>query len=143
MTGKEFEDIVEEILIKYGKTYKREGTRRTYGHRASKGKFDFELQENAIECKVCRNLNDLTIRGLNKKTGKPYTNTDIKPHQLRALRQFSGTGYILIHDDNKNRSYALTMRDFDMFVIENDVPRTMNNIDKFEINLDQFLKGVN
>lgn len=142
MTGLEFENKVEELLIKYKKTYTREGTKINYGHRAGKGKFDFKLLNNAIECKSIGKLNNLTIPGINPKTHKPYTSTRIHSHQLKALRAFNGTGYLLIHESDSNTCYALTTKDFDNYLISHDMPRTLSDIYIYGIDLEEFIKGV-
>jgi len=143
MNGLEFENKVEELLIKHNIVYKREGEKINYGHRASKGKYDFELKHHAIECKSIMNLGSLSIPGINPKTHKPYASTKIHTHQIRALRAFKGVGWLLIHESNSNGFYALTMDDFDRFLVQNDMPRSLKGINvDYSIDLERFITSL-
>lgn len=135
------EDRVEDLLKKYNKTYKREGVRIRYGSKASKGKCDFILTETAIECKEISDLKLLTIPGFNKRTGKLYTNPKLKQHQLKFLRHFDGTGYLLIHETDSDTYHALTMHDLDMFLLANEMPRTLKGIEH-KIDLEEFIGSI-
>jgi hypothetical protein len=142
MTGEEFENVVEELLIKYNLVYKREGKQIAYGHKASKGKCDFQLNKYAIECKAISDLIYLSIPSINPKTHKPYVSTKIHTHQLKHLRAFKSNGYLLIHESNSNTFYALSMTDFDRFIIKHDLPRSLKGIDEHKIELEEFISKL-
>lgn len=142
MKGQYLENLVEQILIDLNVSYKREGTRVARGHRVSNGKYDFELSNVAIECKEITRLRELTIPGVNPKTHKPYAQPKIKTHQLKALRRFKGTGYILILETDSNRFYALSMDNFDRYLINHYPCRTLTDLDQYEINLDEWIRKV-
>lgn len=143
MTGLELEDEVERLLTENNINYTREGVKISYGHKTSKGKYDFELSDKyAIECKVRTTLKKMTIPGINPKTKRPYSNPMIKTHQLRALRRFKGVGYLLLHESDSNTFYALTTQEFDKFLINKDMPRTLEGVTEYEIKLEEFIGGL-
>lgn len=147
MNGEELEQAVEDLLIKHNLVYKREGKQMAYGHKASKGKCDFILEHHAIECKSIMDLNNLSLPGVNPKTGKAYFSPKVKTHQLAFLRRFKGIGWLLIHESDSNTLYALTMHELDMFLEEyvrkyNKIPRTLKGIDKYKIDLEEFIGGL-
>jgi len=145
--GDQFEDEVEQLLIENNIVYEREGTKVSRGHTSGKGDCDFKLKNAKVvmECKEIGLLNNLTLPGINRKTGKPYVSTRIHTHQLRFLRERTSKGvlgYLIIKETSTNGYYALTMRNLDSLLIENPKLRTLKNIDKHKIILEDFIRKL-
>jgi len=140
--GEQFENEVEELLIKHNIVYIREGTKVSRGHQSSKGKCDFQLKKYAIECKEIGTLNNLTLPGINRKTKKPYTSTRIQTHQLKYLREqtIKGiVGYLLIKEITTKLYYAVSMKDLNDILIVNPQLRTLKDIQEYGIDLEEFI----
>jgi len=141
MTGIEFENLVESLLIKNKIPYIREGVKVARGHQTSKGKFDFDTTY-AMELKHIDKLSNLTLPCcvINHKL---FIKADpkIKSHQLKALREADKVGGLLIHEGSTNSTYWLNMNDLDRLVIEHGLFSTFayGILDGYEINLDEFI----
>lgn len=144
MTGKQFEDLVEQKLIEHGIQYDREGEQNAYGHRASKGKCDFSLREcrlKAVECKTIGKLSNLRLPWPKSK------NTPLKTHQFAELRK-AGTPHEaghLILDNSTGTIYWMDMYQLDNIIMNYGMVKSLTGgvLDGLEVNLDDFIGGLN
>lgn len=142
ITGKQFEDMFDAALVAAGIPFDREGERVRRGGEAGKGKYDFELPGHVIELKVKHNLSDLSLPGWNRKKGRPILYPDIKPHQLRALRDSEKIGGLLICERDTERIFWVSMQRYEDIIIKHR-PRTLNKlIDDCVIDLEEFVQGL-
>ena len=142
MNYKEFEQMIADYLDDKGINYKWEGAKIRYGGKCSHGKCDFILDNVAIEAKVVDGLNQFKFPGFNKRTGKPYSNPSIKPHQLSFLRRFKGNGYIFVLDSKETRFYAFTVRQMEEMIIDNPSIRSLIGQKQHEVDFMEFMNGV-
>ena len=134
------EAMLAELLETYKISYKREGVQIRYGGEAGKGKYDFETDTHVIECKQIEKLSNLTLPGMNKRTNRPILYPKVKGHQIRALRDSSKIGGLLIHETSTERFYWVSMAVYEDIIIKHR-PRTLNKlIDNCIIDLEQFVK---
>jgi len=114
--GKQFEDDVQKLLESSGFSFTREGSKRTYGiSHSGKGKFDFLLENAAIECKSIDRDTNLRMPWLGTK------NTALKAHQLKALREYRSKGFIaglLIQIRSKDKLYWLNIDKLSNIIID-------------------------
>ena len=145
MNGKEFEDEVERLLKKYNIVYKREGEQVRRGGKVGFGKYDFDTEKYAIECKSIGKLNNLTFPfGIENGHVKIKKSPKVHIHQLRALRQSNKVNGLLIHESSSNRNIWLSTGELDRLVVEHGLFNTLSKgiADHLEINLEEFIKKI-
>jgi len=139
MTWQELENYVEQLLIENNIIYKREGERVSRGHRASQGKYDFDIpgySVDAIECKRIEALSDLTL------PSSKYRTTRIKAHQLRALRETPNESGLLIYEEKSQRFFWVNMDELERLILANPKRRSMIGIDHLEIDIVHFIGSI-
>ena len=142
LTGKQFEEIFENLLIVAGIQYKREGERVRRGGKIGVGKYDFDLPNHAIELKVKQNLNNLSLPGINRKRMTEILYPDVKGFQVRALRESGKIGGLLICETSTERIFWVTMAVYEDIVIKHR-PRTLNGlIDDCVVDLEEFVETL-
>lgn len=123
--GKIFEDRVQGLLEINNLPFTREGSKRTYGLSFSgKGKFDFLLENAAIECKSIDRDSNLRMPWPNVK------NTALKAHQLKALREYSKKGFIagiLIQIRSKDKLYWLNIDKLNKIIMDKGMVKALTN----------------
>jgi len=123
--GKIFEDDVQKLLESSGFSFTREGSKRTYGiSHSGKGKFDFLLENAAIECKSIDRDTNLRMPWANVK------NTALKAHQLKALREYSSKGFLaglLIQIRSKDKLYWLNIDKLNNIILDLGMVKALTN----------------
>ena len=123
--GTLFENRVQGLLEDNSLPFTREGSKRNYGMRSSgKGKFDFLLENAAIECKSIDRDTNLRMPWPNVK------NTALKAHQLKALREYSRKGFvagILIELRHKDKLYWLNIDKLNKIIMDKGMVKSLNN----------------
>jgi len=123
--GTIFENKVQGLLEDNNLPFTREGSKRNYGMRSSgKGKFDFLLENAAIECKSIDRDSNLRMPWPNVK------NTALKAHQLKALREYSRKGFLaglLIQIRSKNKLYWLNIDKLNSIIMDKGMVKALTN----------------
>lgn len=142
MTWQELEQKVEQSLIDLEISFEHEGTIRTYGHKARKGKHDFTLRDCRIEAIEVKNIGRMS----NMRLPWPgVKNTAIHVHQLTALRRVGvDKSGILIHCNDNDKYYFVSMRSLDKIIFTHGMVKSLNGpyMDELEIDYDEFMKSL-
>ena len=116
---------MQGLLEDSGLSFTREGSKRNYGMRSSgKGKFDFLLENAAIECKSIDKDTNLRMPWPNVK------NTALKAHQLKALREYHRKGFvagILIELRRKDKLYWLDIDKLNNIIMDKGMVKALTN----------------
>ena len=139
MTGKEYEDIIADLLDQNKIKYIREGAQIRYGGKSSKGKYDFDIKgysTDAIEAKVVQGVSRLSYPRPNVKYAS------IKTHQLKALRACHN-GIVLVRDSMTDIDYCIKPTDIDKIIIDHGLVASLGKyITDNQINLAEYIGGI-